>query len=86
MSEVKPEAIEPPAEEPGALHCWHRSPKLHSNIRLHTDIRCCRCGEDRCVTLKHMPPTGHGEHAPVEEWRYVPTELIKAKGCPGEGK
>lgn len=83
MSEVKPDMVEGPSEGPPSRHCWHRSPRQHTNLNLHADIRCCHCGEDRCVKLKAEQPKGHGQHAPDEEWKLVPIELISTKGCPG---
>lgn len=80
LVEVMSDQPADPKPATGPRHCWHRSPVQHT-IKLHADIRCCHCGEDRCVRLKMVPPQGHGQHTPREDWRQVPEELISATGC-----
>lgn len=59
----------------GHNHCWHPSPVAH-RIDNHADVRCCHCGDDRCVKLERFAPPGHGPHLPAMDYKLRPTEPI----------
>ena len=60
-------------------HCYHATGFAWSTTydSSHSEI-CCHCGNQITVTLRAVPPAGHGPYAPHGAWERVDFPLPRA--------
>lgn len=49
-------------------HCFCQGARLQHTIMNHRCVKCCWCGQEKCIKGKVVRQEGHGPLATVVEW------------------